>query len=84
MAVSVDALVFIFIGRSCSEGYGFDFYCRPGSFLRFNSWPIMYGAVGSLVLSCSWTRQPGFISFWCHWIQLCNNIGQRLCAYNLP
>ena len=49
--VWVEALVFIVIGRSCSEGYGFDFHCRPGSFLRFNSRPIMYGAVGSLVLS---------------------------------
>ena len=27
-----------------------------------NSRPIMYGAVGSLVLSWYWTRQPGFIS----------------------
>ena len=38
----------------------------------------MYGAVGSLVLSWSWTRQPGFISFWCLWIQLCNNLRQML------
>ena len=36
---------------------------RPGSFLIFNFPPIMYGAVGSLVSSWSWTRQPGFISF---------------------
>ena len=79
----VDVLVFIVIGRSCSEGCGFDSHCRLGSFLGFNSRPIMYGAVGSLVLSWSWTRQPGFISFWCLWIQLCNNLGQRLCAYNL-
>ena len=70
--------------RSCSEDCGFDSHCRPGSFLRFNSRPIMYGAVRSLVLSWSWTRQPGFIFFWCLWIQLCNNLGQRLCAYNLP
>ena len=63
---------------------GLDSHCRSGSFLRFNSRPIMYGAVGSLVLSWSWIRQPGFISFWCLWIQLCNNLGQRLCAYNLP
>ena len=78
------ALVFIVIGRRCSEGCGFDSHCRPGSFLRFNSRHIMYSAVGSLVLSCSWTPQPEFISFWCLWIQLCNNHGQRLCAYNLP
>ena len=26
-------------------------HCRPGSFLRFNSWPIMYDMVGSLVSS---------------------------------
>ena len=52
--------------------------------LSFHSRPIMYSAVGSLVLSWSWTRQPGFISFWCLWIQLCNNLGRRLCAYNLP
>ena len=84
VAVSVEALVFIVIGRSCSEGCGFDSHCRPGSFLRFNYRPIMYGAVGSLVLSWSWTRQPGFISFWCLWIQLCNNLVQILCAYNLP
>ena len=57
MAVSVEALVFIVIGGSCSEGCEFDSHCRPGSFLRFNSRPIMYGAVGSLVLSWSWTRQ---------------------------
>ena len=61
-----------------------DSHCRPGSFLRFNSRLIMYSAVGSLVLSWSWTRQPGFISFWCLWIQLCNNLKQWLCAYNLP
>ena len=81
MAVSVQALVFIVIGRSCSEGCGgFDSHCRPSSFLRFNSRPIMYGAVGSLALSWYLTRQPGFISFWCLLIQLCNNLGQRLCA----
>ena len=27
--------------------------------------PLTYGAVGSLLLSGSWTRQPGFISFRC-------------------
>ena len=78
MAVSVEALVFIVIGRSCSEGCEFDSHYRPGSFLRFNSRRIMYGAVGSLVLSWSWTRHPGFIFFWCHWIQLCNNLGQKV------
>ena len=51
------------------------FIVRPGSFLRFNSRPIMYGAVGSQVLSWSWTRQLEFISFRCFWIQLCNNFG---------
>ena len=63
--------------------------------LRFNS-PIakyvqrlifcafMYGTVGSLVLRWSWARQLGFISFRCLWIQLCNNLRQRLCVYNLP
>ena len=35
VAVSVEALVFIVIGRSCSEGCGFVSHCRPGSFLRF-------------------------------------------------
>ena len=30
-----------------------------GSLLRFNYRPIMYSVVGSLVLSWSWTRQPG-------------------------
>ena len=84
VAISVEALVFIVIGSICSEGCEFDFHYRPGSFLRLYSRPIMYGAVGSLVFSWSWTRQPGFICFWCLWIQLCNNIGQRLCAYNLP
>ena len=43
-----------------------------------------YSTVGSLVLSWSWTRQPGFISFRCLWNQLCNNLEQRLCAYNMP
>ena len=56
VAVLVEALVFIVIGRSCSEGCGFDSHCWSGSFLRFNSRPIMYGAVGSLTLSWSWTR----------------------------
>ena len=84
VAVSVEALVFIVIGRSRSEGCGFDSHCRPDSFLRFNSRPIMYGVVGSLVLNLSLTRQPGFISFWCLWIQLCHNLGQWLCAYYLP
>ena len=41
MAVSVEALVFIVIGHSCSNGCGFDSYYRPGSFLRFNSLPII-------------------------------------------
>ena len=84
MFVSVEALVVIVIGSNCSEGCGFDSHCLPGSLLRFNYWPIMYGAIGSLVLSWSWTRQSGFISFRGFWIQLRNNLGQRLCAYNLP
>ena len=62
---TVEALVFIVIGRICSKGCGIDSHCRPGSFLRFNSRPIMYVAFGSLVLSWSPTRQPGFVSFWC-------------------
>ena len=41
IAVSAEALVFIVIGRSGSEGYEFDSHCRPGSFLRFNSRPMM-------------------------------------------
>ena len=41
MAVSVEALVFIVIGRSCSEGCVFDSHCRPSGFLRINSRPIM-------------------------------------------
>ena len=56
VAVSVEVLVFIVIGRSCSEGCRFDSHWRPGSFLRFNSRPIMYDAVGSLALNWSWTR----------------------------
>ena len=51
MAVSVEALVFIVIGRRFSEGCGFDFHCRPGSFLRFNSRPIVHGGVGSFLSS---------------------------------
>ena len=63
MAVSVEALVFIVIGRSCSEGCGFGSHCRPDSFLRFYSRPIMYGVVGSLILSevlgpSSWVKIP--------------------------
>ena len=63
MAVSIEALVFIVIGHSCSEGCEFDFHCRPGSFLRFNSRPIMYGTVGSLALSgvlvpSTWVKFP--------------------------
>ena len=63
VVVSVEALVFIVIGRSCSEGCGFDSHYRPGSFLRFNYRPIMYGAVGSLVSSrvlspSTWVKFP--------------------------
>ena len=36
MAVLVEVLVFIVIGRSCSEGCGFVSYYRLGSFLRFS------------------------------------------------
>ena len=51
VAVSVEALDFIVIGCSCLEGYRFDSHYRPESFLRFNYEPIIFGAVGSLVLS---------------------------------
>ena len=51
---------------------------------RLISQIFRYSAVGSLVLSRSWARQPRFITFQYLWIQLCNNLGKRLCAYNLP
>ena len=51
---------------------------------RLISRAFTYGVVGSLVLSWSWATQSGFIFFWCLWIQMCNNLWQRLCAYNLP
>ena len=51
MAVSVDAPAFIAIGRSCLEGCGFDSHCRPGSFQRTNSRPVIHGAIGSLASS---------------------------------
>ena len=51
VTVSVEAPTFIAIGRSCLDGCGFDSHCRPGSFLRFNSRPVMYGADGSLASS---------------------------------
>ena len=35
VAVSVEVLVFIVIGRSCSKGCGFVSHCRPGSFHRY-------------------------------------------------
>ena len=41
MVVSVEALVFIVIGRSCSGGCGFDSHYQPGSFFRFNCRLIM-------------------------------------------
>ena len=41
VAVLVEALDFIVIGRSCSEGCRFDSHYRPSGFLRFNSRPIM-------------------------------------------
>ena len=40
-AVSAEALVFIVIGRSCSEACEFDSHYWPGSFLRFNFRPIV-------------------------------------------
>ena len=63
MAVSLEALVFIVIGRSYSEGCGFDSHCRPGVFFIFTSWPIMYGAVGAVVSSgvlgpSTWVKFP--------------------------
>ena len=51
---------------------------------RLISPSFTYSAVVSLILSWSWTQQPGLISFQCLWIQLCNNFGQKLCVYNLP
>ena len=48
VAVSVEVPAFVVIGRSCLEGCWFDLHCRPGSFLRFNYRPVMYGTVGSL------------------------------------
>ena len=58
MAVSVEAPAVIAICRSCLEGCG----CH-GSFLRFNSRPLMYGAVGSLASSgvfgpTTWVKFP--------------------------
>ena len=50
---------------------------------RLISRAFTYGSVGSLVLSWFWARKPGFISFRCLWIQLCNILGQRLCAYRI-
>ena len=41
LPVSVEELVFIVTGRSCSEGCGFDSHYRLGSFLRFKSRPMM-------------------------------------------
>ena len=41
MTILVEALFFIVISRSYSEGCGFNSYYRSSSFLRFNSWPIM-------------------------------------------
>ena len=49
--LSVEAPAFIVIDRSCLEDCGFDSHCRSGSFLRFNSRPVMYGAVVSLASS---------------------------------
>ena len=51
VAALVEAPTFIAIGRSSLEGCGFDSNCRPGSFLRFYSRPVMYSAVGSLASS---------------------------------
>ena len=48
VAVSVEAPAFIVI---CLKGCGFDSHCRPGSFLRFNSRTVIYGAVSSLASS---------------------------------
>ena len=63
VAVLVEAPAFVVIGHSCLEGCGFDSHCRPGSFLRLKSRPVMYGAVGSLASSrilglSSWVEFP--------------------------
>ena len=63
VAVSVGALDFIVIGRSCSEGCAFESHSRPGNFLRFNARPIIYDAVGSFVSSrvldpSTWVKFP--------------------------
>ena len=51
MAVSVEASACVVIGPSCLEGGVFDSHFRPGGFFRFNSRPVMYGAIGSLASS---------------------------------
>ena len=63
VTVSVEALAFIVIGRSCLEGCLFDSHCRPGSFLRFNYRPVMYRAsslmASSVILGPSiWVKFP--------------------------
>ena len=63
VAVSVEKQAVIAIGRSYLEGCGFDFHCRPGNFLRFNSGPVMYVVVGSLAPSgilgpSTWVQFP--------------------------
>ena len=63
VTISVEGLVVIVVCRRCSEVCGFDSHCRSGSFLRFNSRPVMYGAVDSLVSSgvlgpSTWVKFP--------------------------
>ena len=55
MAVTVEALLFIVIGQSCSEGCGFDSHYRPSSFLRFNFQPIL-----SSPYCVTWNKGCGF------------------------
>ena len=62
-----------------AKGPGFDSRIAQ-HFRRLLSRAFTYGAVGSLVSRWSWTRKAGFISFRCLWIQLYNNLGQRLCV----
>ena len=46
---------------------------RPGSFLRFNSRPIMYGAGVHWHRVGSWAHRPWLNSHWSIWIWSCND-----------
>ena len=62
VAVSVEALVFIVIRHSCSDGSAIDSRYRSASFLRLNSQPIMWSPY--CAIWNKWVRLLSVLKLW--------------------